>query len=92
MYFCLWNKIDLKNATGIDTLSFAKKVYLASLKSNVDELDIDKLKNLPTNLNNLKNKVDKLDVYKLVPALVDSSKLSDVLKNDVVKKLYVMLK
>ena len=92
LYFWLWNKIDLKNPTGIDTSSFAKKVYLASLKSNVDKLDIDKLKNLPTNLSNLKNKVDKLDVYKLVPALVDFSKLSDVLKNDVVKKLCVMLK
>ena len=77
---------------GIDTSSFAKKVYLASLKSNVDELDIDKLKNPQTNLSNLKSKVDKLDVDKLVPALVDLSKLSDVLKNDVVKKLYVMLK
>ena len=40
----------------------------------------------------MKSKVDKLDVDKLVPALVDLSKLSDVLKNDVVKKLYVMLK
>ena len=41
-------EIDLKNATGTDTSSFAKKVDLASLKSNVDKLDIDKLKNLPT--------------------------------------------
>ena len=40
----------------------------------------------------MKSKVDKLDADKLVPALVDLSKLSDVLKNDVVKKLYVMLK
>ena len=37
-------KTDLKNATGIDTLSFAKKVDLANLESNVDKLDIDKLK------------------------------------------------
>ena len=59
----------------------------------VKKLDIDdKLKSVPTNLSNLKSKVDKLDVDKLVPALVDLSKLSDVLKNDVVKKLYVMLK
>ena len=43
-------KTDLKNATGIDTSSFAKKVDLANLKSNVDKLDIDKLKNVPTNL------------------------------------------
>ena len=47
-------KTDLKNATGIDTSSFAKKVDLANLKSNVDKLDIDKLKNVPTNLSNLK--------------------------------------
>ena len=32
---------------------------LASLKSNVDKLDIDELKNVPTNLSNLKSKVDK---------------------------------
>ena len=79
-------KADLKNATGVDTSKFAKKVDLASLKSNVDKLDIDKLKNVPTNLNNLKSKVDKLDVDKLVPVPVDLSKLSDVVKNDVVKK------
>ena len=79
-------KTDLKNATGIDTSSFAKKVDLANLKSNVDKLDIDKLKNVPTNLSNLKSKVDKLDVDKLVPVPVDLSKLSDVVKNDVIKK------
>ena len=49
-------KTDLKNATGVDTSSFAKKVDLAILKSDVDKLDIDKLKNLPTNLNNLKSR------------------------------------
>ena len=31
----------------------------AYLKFNVDKLDIDKLKNVPTNLSNLKSKVDK---------------------------------
>ena len=71
-------KTDLKNATGIDTSSFAKKVDLANLKSNVDKLDIDKLKNVPTNLTNLKSKVDKLDIGKLVSVLVDLSKLSNV--------------
>ena len=34
-------KLDLKNATGFDTSKFAKKVDLASLKSNVDYSDID---------------------------------------------------
>ena len=85
-------KTDLKNATGLDPWSSAKKVDLPSLKSDADKLDIDKLKNLPTNLNNLKGKVDKLDVDKLVPVPVDLSKLSDAVKNDVVKKIDIMLR
>ena len=56
------------------------------------KLDIDKLKNVPSNLHNLKTKVDKLNVDKLVPAPVDSSKLSDVVKNNVVKKMDIMLR
>ena len=55
---------DLKNVTHIDTSSFSLKTNLASLKTEVDKLDIDKL----------------------VPVPVDLSKLSDVVKNDVVKK------
>ena len=78
-------KTDIKNATGIDTSSFAKKVDLASLKSDVDKLHIDKVKNIPTNLNNLKSKVDKLDVDKLLPVPVDLSQLSGAV-NDVGKK------
>ena len=73
-------KTDLKNVTGIDTLSFAKKVDLSNLKSHIDNLGIDKLKNIPTNLNFLKSKVDKLDVDRLVPPPGDLSKLSDVVK------------
>ena len=79
-------KADLKNATGVDTLDSAKETDLANLKSDVDKLDIDKLKTLSTNLSNLKSKVDKLDVDKLVPVPVDLSKLSDIVKDDVVKK------
>ena len=79
-------KADLKNATGANTSKLAKRVNLASLKSNVDQLDLDKLKNVPTNLKNLKSKVDKLDVDLLVPVPVDLSKPSDVVKNDAVKK------
>ena len=37
-------KTDLKNATGVDTPKFAKKVDLANLKPNVDQLNIDKMK------------------------------------------------
>ena len=63
-----------------------RRVDLANLQSDVDKLDIDKLKNVPANLSNLKGKVYKVDVDKLVPVSVDLSKLSDVVKNDVVKK------
>ena len=42
-------KIDFKNAAGVDTSTFAKKVDLANLKSGVDKLDIDKSKNITTN-------------------------------------------
>ena len=52
-------KSDLKNATGIDTSKLAVKSDLVSLKAEVDKLDIDKLRNIPTNLSNLKSKVDK---------------------------------
>ena len=39
----------------------------------------------------MESKVDKTDVDKLVPVPVDLSKLSDVVKNDVVKKkMYIM--
>ena len=41
---------------------------------------------LKTNLANLKAEVDKLDIDKLVSVPVDLSKLSDVVKNDVVEK------
>ena len=39
-------KTDLKNATSVDTSSFAKQIDLANLKYDVDKLDIDKLKNV----------------------------------------------
>ena len=41
---------------------------------------------LKANLANVKTEVDKLDIDKLVPVPVNLSKLSDVIKNDVVKK------
>ena len=41
---------------------------------------------LKTNLGNLKTEVDKLDIVKSAPVPVDFSKLSDVIKNYVVKK------
>ena len=79
-------KTDLKNATGVDRSSFAKESDLANLKSDVDKLDIYKLRNVPTNLSNLKSKVNKLDFNKLGPIPVELTKLSDVVKKYVVKK------
>ena len=35
-----------KNSTGADASSFVKKTHLPNLKSDVDILDIDKLKNI----------------------------------------------
>ena len=57
-------KTDLKNVTHNDTSSFALKTNLATLKTEFDKLDIDKLAPVPTDL----------------------SKLSNIIKNDVVKK------
>ena len=42
----------LKSATGVDASDSAKNTDLANLKSDVDKLDIDKLKNVPSNLSN----------------------------------------
>ena len=61
-------KTDIKNISHVGTSNFALKTNLASLKTEVEKLDIDKL----------------------VPIPVDLSKLSDVVKNDVVKKLYMI--
>ena len=41
---------------------------------------------LKTSLTNLKTEVDKLDIDKLLPVPTDLSKLSNAVKNDVVKK------
>ena len=41
---------------------------------------------LLSNLSNLKGKVNKLDVDKLVPVPVDLSKLSELIRNYVVRK------
>ena len=79
-------KAELKNTTGVDTSKFAKKFDLASLQSEVDRLDIDKLVKVPTRLSSSKSKAGKLDVDKLVPVPVNLSKLNGAAKNFVVKK------
>ena len=60
-------KTDLKNVTHIDTSNFAMKTNLVSLKTEFDELDINKL----------------------APVSVDLSKVSNLVKNDVVKTLFM---
>ena len=80
------SKTDIKNISHIDSSCFPLKSNLANLKTEVDKLDINELKSLPTNLGNLKSKVDKLDFDKLAPLPVALSKLSNLVKNDVVKK------
>ena len=48
-------------------MDFANQTDLSHLKSDLDKLDIDKLKTIQSNLSNLKSKVDKTDVNKSVP-------------------------
>ena len=65
----------------VDLPNYATKTDL----KNVTDVDTSSFA-LKTNLANLKTEIDKLDIDKLVPVSVDLSKLSDVVKNDVVKK------
>ena len=46
-------KTDIKNILHVDTSSFARKTSLASLKTEVDKLDIDKLVPVPVDLSKL---------------------------------------
>ena len=48
-------KTDLKEIGGIDTSNFALKSNLAGLKTELDNLDIDKLVPVPVDLNQLIN-------------------------------------
>ena len=58
-------KADLKNATGVDTLKFAKKVDLASLKSEIDKFDIGKLETTSVVRNTLYDElVKKLTLFR----------------------------
>ena len=56
-------KTDLKNVTHVDVSSFASKTNLASLKTEVDKIDADKLKTVPVDLAELSNVV-KIDAVK----------------------------
>ena len=48
-------KADLKNVTHADVSNFASKTNLASLKTEVDKLDIDKLTPVPNDFPNFLN-------------------------------------
>ena len=77
---------SFRNSTGnikvkVDLSNYATKNDL----KNVTHVDTSSFA-LKTNLANLKTEVDKLDIDKLVPVPVDLSKLSNVVKNEVVKK------
>ena len=50
-------KFDLKGAIETDTSGCAKKTDLAKMKTNVDKLDIDKMKTVPTDLSKLRDVV-----------------------------------
>ena len=78
-------KKELEYATGFDTFDLAAKKDFIALKAEVDKLDIAKLVNIPTSLNNLKTKVDDLDVGKFKTVPVNLKKLSDAVDNEVVK-------
>ena len=56
-------KNDLKNITHVDVSTYVSKTNLAALKSEVDKIDVDKLKTTPTDLDRLSNLV-KNDVVK----------------------------
>ena len=53
-------KADIKNISHIDTSSFTLKRTLASLKTEVDKLGIDKLVPVPADLSKLSNAVKKM--------------------------------
>ena len=72
-------KAVLKNAAGVVTSDFAKKTDLGNSKSDVVKLKKE-IKKCTKYF-----KVDKLHIGKLETTPVDLSKLTNIVKNDVVK-------
>ena len=66
----------------VDLSHYATKTDI----KNISHIDTSSFA-LKSNLAGLKTEVDKLDIDKLVPVSVDLSKLNDVVKNDVAKKI-----
>ena len=69
----------------VDLSNYATKTDLKNL-THVDTSSFA----LKANLTSLKTEIDKLDVCKLTTVPVDLSKLSDAVKKDVVKKLFMI--
>ena len=69
-------KTDLKNITHVDLSNYASKTNLAALKTEVDKIDIDKLKTVPTDLAKLsiivKNNVVKKTDYNTKVTSIES--------------------
>ena len=59
-------KTDVNNVTHVDVSSFASKTNLAALKTEVDKIDVDKLKTTPVDLAKLTNAVKNYLVKKTV--------------------------
>ena len=57
-------KTDLKKATGVDTSKLAAKSDLVSLKAEIDQIDVDKLKAVPVDLSKLRDAVNNEVVKK----------------------------
>ena len=62
-----------------------QKNFIFALKAEVDKLDINKLTNASTSLNNLKTKLVGLDLIKLKTVPAGFKKISDFVDNKVVK-------
>ena len=83
-------KADLENLTRFDTSEFGNRTDLANLRPDVDKLDSDKFKNIASNSRSLKGKVDNLDIGKLETNPFDLSKLSDIVKMKLLKRMSIM--
>ena len=83
-------KADLENLTRFDTSEFGNRTDLANLRPDVAKLDSDKFKNIASNSRSLKGKVDNLDIGKLETNPFDLSKLSDVVKMKLLKRMSIM--
>ena len=80
-------KADLKNAAGIDTSNFKLILNLASLKTEVDKLGIEKLVPVPADLSKLSDAV-KNDVAKKTALLVAKVNNIDVSRFPLKTKYY----